>query len=270
MAFNISDLSITSFETIIACDINGGAWRFTLDELQNVTLGNTQENTNITGKAGRTIGTLKRNKSVTISGTNGMFSMGLIEAETGVEGSNDKVTKIKIPEYLVVNDQLKALTTYKAVGTAGNEIGEVFVRNSDGTIKKTLKQDSAAAAGKFAYDPSTKEISFAEGDVVNGDEITIYYKRQIKADAYVENISDKYSEKLELYLDFICEDKCKNEYRGQIFVPYADFDGNFELAMGDSQTTQAFTATSLASSCNNTASLFWTMTIFGTDTEDVE
>lgn len=269
MAFNISDLSITSFETIIACDINGGAWRFTLDELQNVTLGNTQENTNVTGKAGRTIGTLKRNKSVTVSGTNGMFSMGLIEAEVGTEGSNDKVTKIKIPEYLVVNSDLEAATTYKAVGTAGNEIGEVFVRNTDGTIKKTLKQDATASEGKFTYDPSTKKIKFASGDVANGDEITIYYKRQIKADAYVENVSDTYSEKLELYLDFICEDKCKNEYRGQIYIPYADFDGNFEIAMGDSQTTQAFTATSLASSCNNTSSLFWTMTIFGTDTEDV-
>lgn len=269
MAFNISDLSITSFETIIACDINGGAWRFTLDELQNVTLGNTQENTNITGKAGRTIGTLKRNKSVTVSGTNGMFSMGLVEVEVGSEGSNNKVTKIKVPDYLVINAQKKAVTTYKAVGTAGNEIGEVFVRNTDGTIKKTLKQDASTATGKFAYDPTTKEITFADGDVVAGDEITVYYKRQIQADAYVENLSDHYSEKVELYLDFICEDKCKNEYRGQIFIPYADADGNFEIAMGDSQTTQAFTFTSLASACNNTSSLFWTMTIFGTDTEDV-
>lgn len=270
MAFNISDLSITSFETIIACDINGGAFRFMLDELQNVTLGNTQENTNITGKAGRTIGQLKRNKSVTLSGTNGMFSMGLIEAEVGSEGSNDKVTKIKIPEYLTISDQNDATTTYKAVGTAGNEIGTVYVRNADGTIKKTLTQAASVASGKFAYNPTTKKLTFDSGDVKEDDEITIYYKRQIQADAYVENVSDKYSETLEVYLDFICEDKCHNQYRGQIFMPYADFDGNFELAMGDSQTTQAFTATSLASSCNNTSSLFWTITIFGTDAEDVE
>lgn len=269
---NVNDLSITSFETVMACGINGGVFRFLLDEMQTCTISNTQENTNLTGRGGRTIGMLKRNKSVTVSGTNGMVSLGLVEAEVGSTGESNKATTVKIPDYIVAvagdSDAVTATTTYKAVGTAGNEIGELYVKNSNGTIKKTLQQDAAVAEGKFTYDPTTKALAFHTGDVAVGDEITVYYKRKINADVVIENVSDNFSEKLELYVDAIAEDKCKNEYRVQFFIPYADFTGNFDLAMGDSQTVHSFEATSLASACGNSSSVFWKMIVFGADTED--
>ena len=270
---NVNDLSITSFETVMACNINGGAFRFMLDEMQNFTLGNTQENTNLTGRGGRTIGMLKRNKAVTCSGTNGMVSLGLVEAEVGKAGESDVKTTVKSPDYITAvageGNAVTAATNYTAVGTAGNEIGELYIKNASGLVVKTLTQDATASAGKFAYDPATKALSFYEGDVKAGDEITVYYKRQIKADVVLENVSENFSEKLELYVDAIAEDKCKNQYRVQFFIPYADFSGNFELAMGDSQTVHAFEATSLASACGNGASIFWKMVIFGVNAEDV-
>lgn len=269
---NVSDLSITSFETVMACGINGGAFRWILDEAQNMTIGNTQDTTPLTGKNGRTIGLLKRNKAVTISGTNGMLSLGMIETQVGDTGKNDVTTTVKIPDYIIAVEEdgsVSASTTYVAVGTAGNEIGELYVKNDNGTIKKTLVQDATASSGKFSYDPATKKISFFAGDVSENDEITVYYKRKIKADAVIENVSDNYSEKLELYIDVIAEDKCKNEYRVQFFIPYADFSGTFDVAVGDSQTVHAFEATSIASVCGNGSSTFWKMIVFGENTEDV-
>lgn len=262
----VSDLLITSLETIMACNINGGVFRFMMDELQNATIANTQANDALTGRGGRTIGQLKRNKSVTVSGTNGMVSLGLVEAEIGSEGEN-KVTTVKVPDY-VTSAADAAVTTYVAVGTVGNEIGEIYVKNSDGTVRVTLTQDATASAGKFAYDPATKAITFEAGEVADNEELVMYYKRQIQADV-LTNISDNYSEKLELYVDALAEDKCKNIYRVQFFIPYADFSGNFELAMGDSQTNHGFEATSLASACGNGGTMFWTMTVFGVDAEDV-
>ena len=50
---NINDITITSLETINAFDIATGAFKFTLDELQNATIAQTQEKTDITGKQGR-------------------------------------------------------------------------------------------------------------------------------------------------------------------------------------------------------------------------
>ena len=40
---NIKDITITSLETISAFDLVTGNYRFTLDELQNATIANTQE-----------------------------------------------------------------------------------------------------------------------------------------------------------------------------------------------------------------------------------
>ena len=268
MKIVVNDLIITSLETIMAFGINGGAHKFTLDELQNATIANSQDNTALTGKGGRTIGQLKRNKSVTVSGTNGMVSMGLVEANVGSAGEHKASTPVKVPDYLTVTDN-KAVTTYKAVGTAGNEIQEVVVKNSNGTINKRLTQDATASEGKFAYDPATKELTFADGEVENGTAIVVYYIRNIEGDV-ISNISDNYSETLELYVDALAKDKCQNIYHVQFYIPYADFTGTFDLAMGDSQTTHGFEATSIASACTNGGTKFWDLTVFGEDAEDAD
>lgn len=266
-ALVVNDLVISSLETIMAFDINGGAHRFTLDELQNATISNTQENTAMTGKGGRTIGQLKRNKAVTVSGTNGMVSLGLVEVEVGSAGEHKESTPVKAPDNLKVVGN-KATTSYKAVGTAGNEIQEVIVKNSDGTIKKKLTQDATASEGKFAYDPATKELTFADGEITDGTSIVLYYIRNVKGDV-ISNISDNYSETLELYIDALAKDKCQNIYHVQFYIPYADFTGAFDLAMGDSQTTHGFEATSIASACNTGGTKFWDMTVFGENAPDV-
>lgn len=265
MNINISDLTITSIETITAFDIVTGGFKFMLDELQNVTIAQSQETTDITGKQGRRLNTLKRNKAVTISGSNGLVSAGLLEMQTG-SAFEEKDTTVKWTDYLTVASN-KATTTYKAVGTAGNEIESVYVKKEDGTLGQALTQDAAAAEGKFAYDPETKEITFNAGEVADGTEIVVFYTRKISANVQ-ENMSDVYSDKCTLYIDAFCEDICANVYRMQIYIPKADFDGNFELAIGDTQTVHSFEASALAGTCG-TAGVYWTYTIFGADEEDV-
>ena len=56
------DITITSLDTITAFDITTGNYLFTLDELQNVTLAQGQEQTEITGKQGRKLSTLNRKR----------------------------------------------------------------------------------------------------------------------------------------------------------------------------------------------------------------
>lgn len=257
---NLNELSITSLDAITAFGINGGEQKFVLDELQNATISNTQETVNLTGKGGRTIGTLKKNKAVKISGANGMVSLGLVGANSGSEGES-KETSVKVADYLTVSGA-EATTRYAAVGTAGNEIGTIFVKNPNGTTKKKLTQAATAAAGKFAYDPTTKKITFAENDTAEGDEIVCWYSRKVSGDV-ISNVSDQYSDRLELYVDATAEDKCHNEYHVQFYLPYVDFTGNFDLAMGSDQTVHNFEGTSLTSACGRGGSKFWDMIIFG-------
>lgn len=260
---NIADITITSVETITAFDIVTGAYLFTLDELQGVTIAQSQEKTDITGKQGRKLNSLKRNKAVTISGTNGMVSHGLLERQTGASFEH-KATEVLWTDYLTVNDS-KAVTTYKAVGTAGAEIESLYIKNADGTLGSELEQAAAAAEGKFAYAPASKELTF-HTDVADGTEIVAYYKRKITADV-LDDESDVYSGKATLYVDALCEDKCAKVYRLQIHIPKADFDGEFSFEMGDNQTVHEFSADALAGACG-AGGQFFSYTLFLNGAED--
>lgn len=260
----IGDLTITSLETFTAFDIVTGAFKWVLDELQNATIANTQETTDITGKQGRLLNSLKRNKAVTVSGTNGLISAGLLETQVGSDFENKK-TSVMYPDYVVVTGG-EATTTYKATGTLGSEIAGINIRNADGTLGKEFTQGSAVSSGVFTYDPATKTLEFADGDIEDGTEIAVYYKREIQANV-LKNMSDKYSEKVSLYVDAFAEDKCSNVFHIQIHIPKADVNGNFDLAMGDAQTVHAFEARALAGACGNSGE-FWTYTVFGVDTPD--
>lgn len=261
---NIADITITSLETVTAFDITTGAYKFVLDELQSATIAQSQEKTDITGKQGRKLATLKRNKAVTISGTNGLVSHGLMELQTGSEFAN-KATKVMWTDYLTVDTTNGTKTKYTAVGTSGAEIVALFIRNSNGTLGTQLTQDSSAAAGKFAYAPGTKALTF-HTDVENGTEIVVYYERNITADVLADD-SGSYSGKCTLYIDALGEDRCANVYHIQFYVPKADFNGDFSFEMGDNQTVHAFEAEALGGACGADGQ-FFTYTVFGVDTAD--
>lgn len=264
---NIQDITITSVETINAFDIVTGAYKFTLDELQSATIAQTEEKSEITGKQGRKLANLKRNKAITISGNSGLVSGGLLEMQTGGTFEN-KATEVLWVDYLTVSSNAAA-TSYKAVGTDGAEIEALYTKDANGVMSSTpMEQADAVAKGKFTYDPATKALAFNAGDIEDGTEIVVYYKRKITADV-LDNESDKYSGKCALYIDVLAEDKCSNVYRVQFYIPKADFSGEFSLEMGENQTVHAFEAESLAGACGAGSSLY-TYTIFGVDTADAQ
>lgn len=265
MNVNVNDITITSLETIQAFHVTTGAYLFTLDELQSATISQTQEKQDITGKQGRKLSSLKKNKAVTISGNNGMVSCGLLEMQTGSSFAT-KTTEVQWTDYLSIRDDA-ATTSYVAHGATGAEIEELWIKNSDGTLNVKLEQDATAAEGKFAYDPSTKALSFLADAYEDGTELVVFYKRQISAPV-LENHSDTYSSKCTLYIDAIGEDKCANVYHVQFYIPKADFNGEFSFEMGDNQTVHSFEAEALAGACG-TGGVLWTYTVFGANTPDV-
>ena len=262
---NVNDISITSLDVITAFSM-AGVPRFILDELQDTKIAHTQEKQDITGKGGRKLNSLKKNKAVVVSGTNGLLSAGLLETQVGTAFERKTSTPVAWTDYITVNANA-AETSFVAVGTAGAEIEHLYIKNSDGTLGEELTQDATASEGKFAYDPATKKLTFAEGAIENGTEIVAFYTRNIAGDV-LTNESDKYSEKLQLYIDATGEDKCANIYRVQFYIPKADFSGDFDIDLGGDQSVHAFEAESLAGACGTSGAL-WTYTVFGANAEDV-
>lgn len=258
----IGQYTITSLETITKYDLQTGAFCFLMDELQNATIANTEDKQDITGKGGRKITSLKKNKAATVSGSSGLIVNGLLEEQVGSEFAEGEVT-VRYCDYIKVASN-KATTSYKAVGTTGNEIGTVYVRNSDGTLGTKFTQDAAAGEGKFAYNPESKEISFAASAVADGTELFVCYDR-IANGATLKNLSDKFSQKGEYFIDCLGEDKCGKVYYIQIHIPKGDMSGNFDIALGDNQTVHNFEIEALAGACGQDGEL-WSYTVF-TDAE---
>ena len=248
---DVSKLSITEIDQI-TCFNNAGELEFIMDEIQEGAIKNTQEKVDITGRGGRKIASLKKNKAVTVTATNGLLVGGALAAQTGtaVEQGSFKVRKTEV---VTVNSD-KATLTGTPVGTAGAEIGYAYLKNTNGSLGKKFEQDATASAtGKFAY--ATKEITFFASDVLDGTEIVVFYDEEVTS-AKISNDSETYSKTLKMYVDVTAQDNCDNLYHGQFIINRADFSGEFDISMGGDPTVHAIEAESLAGGCSGSTNLW--------------
>lgn len=260
---NVKELALTEIVDMSFFDISTGNYWFTLDELQNSNISQTEDTRDVTGRNGRIITRLKRNKSVSVTGTEGLISAGLLEAQTGSRFETGTTT-VRWTDYLTVSSD-GATTNYTAIGTAGAEIIELYVKNDGLTIGTEYEQDSTAAAGKFSYDPATKKITFNANELADGTEIVVVYERQISA-SYIDNTADTLSGKASVYMNALAEDTCHNVYRVQYYFPCLNFSGEFSHDIGGDQVTHNFSAVAESNGCLGGS--YFTMTVFGVNAED--
>lgn len=255
---DVNKLSITEIDQIMAFN-NARELEFIMDEIQDSTLSNGQEKTPITGRGGRTIGSLKRNKTATFTATNGLIVGGALSAQTGTDIESGSFN-VRVMEVMTVNSN-SATGTQEAVGTTGNEIGSVYIRNANGSMGKKFTQvASEPATGQFTYTPVSKSFTFFEGDIDDGTEVVAFFDVETTA-TKISNDSETYSKVLDLYIDATAQDNCDNAYHVQIHIPRADFSGEFELAMGGDPSVHAIEVESLAGGCTGSTKL-WDFIVF--------
>ena len=258
---NIDKFTITSYDQITGFDRTNGSLDMILDELSDFTLAQEEEKTDITGKGGRTIGSLKKNK-VTGKGTNGMLSGGALATMTGSEIEDGEYT-IRYTDTIVVNANT-GTTTETAVGTIGNEIGTIYIRDTNNAYvsggKKLTQTSATPATGEFSYDPTTKEITFFTGDVADGTEVIAFYDANVKGKK-ISNDADNYSKTLQVFIDVTCKDGCDNLFHGQFIINRADFSGTFDIKGSSDPAVQNFEFTSLPDLCTGKSDL-WTFVLF--------
>lgn len=259
---NIDKFTITSYDQILGFDKANGSLDMILDELTDFSLSQEEEKVDISGKAGRVIGSLKKNKKVTGSGTNGMLSGGALAAMTGTQIEDGEFTIRYTDSVTVVSN--KAVTSETALGTAGNEIGTIYLRDENKAYisggKKLTQTSAAPAANEFSYDPATKEITFFAGDVTDGTEVILFYDAKVTGKK-ITNDADQYSKTLQVFIDVTCQDSCDHLFHGQFLIPRADFSGTFQIQGGAEPSTQGFEFISQPDLCTGKNSL-WDFIVF--------
>lgn len=259
---NIDKFTIISYDQFTGFDRATGSLEMIMDELTDLTIANEEERQELTGRGGRTIGSLKKNKKVTVSGTNGMLSGGALATQLGTE-IEDGEFEIRYTDVIKVTGDA-GVTAEIALGTAGNEIGTIYVRDAEQAYisgGKQLKQvASTPATGEFSYDPETKAIAFFAGDVEDGVEVYAFYDAKVKGKK-ISNDSTKYSNVLAGYLDVTCQNACDQVFHGQFIFPRADFNGTFDIQGGSDPSTQGFEFISLPDLCTGKSDL-WDFVVF--------
>lgn len=259
---NIDNFTITSYDQFTGFDRGNGSLDVILDELSDFTLSQEEEKSDITGKGGRTIGSLKKNKKVNGKGTNGTLSGGALTVMLGSD-IEDGEFEIRYTDQITVSSN-KGTTHEAAIGTTGNEIGTIYVRDENKAYisggKKLTQTSGIPATGEFSYDPATKEITFFDGDVADGTEVIAFYDTKVTGKK-ISNDADKYSKVLQAFIDVTCQDGCDNVFHGQFIIPRADFSGTFDIQGGSDPATLGFEFTSLPDLCTRKSTL-WDFIVF--------
>lgn len=157
------------------------------------------------------------------------------------------------------------LTTFTALGTVGSEIKYIYEINANGSLgtKYTQTTSTTPQLTEFKYDANTKALTFnASVTMTKGTtKLCAFYDRTVAMAGWITNESDKYSETLKLIVDCTAIDNCDQEYHVQFIIPRADFEGNFDIKVGNEASTQGFSAEALAGGCGMTNE-FYTMIVY--------
>lgn len=255
--FTIDNFTITSLDRIHAYDRVTKKGSFYLTELQSTTISNTEDTVDITGKGGRLLKQIKRNKAVSLTGASALLSGDLMAAQTGTEQEYSTDYKARIPDIIEVTADAvtagKVTTTFTAVGTAGAEIVDVRVMSDNGgLIKNDWSQGSTAGEKTYAYDPATKELTLpTDSGVTAGQKIVVMYDYTVTGSKVV-NRSDVFGKTLYVVIDCTGTDACDNEYKCQFIIYRAQFSGEFDIELGGDQAVHNFSANSLIDTCAST------------------
>lgn len=257
----MGDFTLTELTKFEAYAREDGLLDFLMDEIDSFSIDHSQEESDITGQGGRVIGKKKKNKSVSVSGTNGLISEGMLKAQLGGEIKNGNM-QVKKSETKKITSTMTVTVDDTPIGIAGQEIGKIQLIGVAGSVVKEYKQGTVASDDKFAYDPTTKTITLpTDTSIEVGMHVRYAYYRVVQGTS-INNPFDKYSEIREVWLHGYGVDKCDNKIAYAWYFPRADISGEFSTDIGGDQTMHNFGFQALPDLCNEDEKDLYTLYIY--------
>ena len=266
---DFNNYSITSIDSITGFDIATGECVFILDEIQDATIEGDAEVVWQTGREGRRLSALKRNKTCSITANNGFIVGGLLREQIGdtdptIDMENATIEMPAFERLTVAGGAVE--TTFEAVGTAGAEIMWVYRQNRDSSQGEKFAQGASASADTFAYDPATRTITLPTGEFEDGDMVIVFYNHLTRGVRYT-NRSDQYAGDVRLVCDILVSDVCDGSMtHSKLVMSRASLSDNFSFTFGSDPAVQSFTAEAIATVCGGEREFFyWVIPQLGDD-----
>ena len=248
--------TITSIETIENYSRTDSTCLSILDEVKNVSLENSEDSSDVTGKNENVLFTIKKNKAVSCSGTSGYISGNLLTLQTGSDAVKGKMNIRKREVINFAKDATEVTLSEKPVGTAGAEVLSLLITVGDVTTK--FKQATAASATAFAL--SDKTITLPTDIATADGAVEVVY--EFEADgASIGNSADTYGKTTHTFINCLGKNTCDEVYQIQIEIYRADWTSNFTFDMGGDGTEHPFEFKSLVDKCNGD-NKFWDFKVY--------
>ena len=237
-----------------------------VNDLKTCNIQNAQEDVYSMGGAGNAYITgHSHSKRMTGEASAAVFYNDMI----GMIGGTDAVTGVTTYpwfEILTVGTNA-ATTTYTAAGTAGAEIGTIYVYNVDGSFGTEYTQmTGTVTTKKFTYTSGTKAIAFFAGDLPAGTKIAVAYNVTTSATATtISNKAGSFSKIVKLELVSLVQDACSGvEYPAVIIVPKAKLKGEFSMDLASDGDPASFNVSFEALKASCTDDTLWEMKVIET------
>ena len=270
MAIDTSKFAVQQIFTVDAFNLETGALEARFEDLKNSTLNNNGTVVYAQGGVGnpKIIG-FSHSKESTLEIESAVITGGALGIQTGSGLIDLTETKlIPIDEVLTAatsESNTSVATTYTATGTAGQEIGFAYVLNTDGTIKKTLRQGSAAASVEFSYTTAGKKLEFTAEDVPAGSKVLVVYYPTASSAYQISNSTEVFAQNVRLHCKTLFRDTCTGKDYVGVLVVYkakAGEEWSLELTADGEPAVHAINFEALKS-CESP--VLWDIFIYDTD-----
>ena len=202
-----------------------------LTDLKTSGLENTMEMVYPTGGKGNVyIGAgFAHSKRATLNVEVATWNVDVMAAQNGTEIVTGATDVVEYDIITLTTDSDTALTKYTAEGTAGSEIGFVYILDDDGTTGTTYTQSSGVSTGLFTYSSGSKTITLP-ATLTAGTTLVCSYTRKTSATAKKMSLRGDSIPATVLVTGYgVVVDICSNEAYLCQFNGKAQIDGNYSF-----------------------------------------
>lgn len=112
----------------------------------------------------------------------------------------------------------------------------VCILGKDDYPKKIFKLGQAASDGVFTYTSGTKTLTFAEGDINEGDKLFVEYDFNSEDCVAIINSADKFPKDIEIVVEGLFETACGAALAGYTIFPKAQLSASVTASFGKTDT----------------------------------